>query len=120
IEAIAGATLLQPWIALPAWLLGGVLITVMTAVNLLPARWYGEFEFWFASLKVAAIVGFLLLAATYTCGLLTAHPPGLQNLTHHGGFAPRGVLAVLAGVTSVFFSLTGAEITAVAAAEARD
>jgi L-asparagine transporter-like permease len=120
VEAIAGATLLQAWIALPAWLLGAVLIAVMTAVNLLSTRWYGEFEFWFASLKVTAIVGFLLLASAYAGGLLRTHPPGLANLVRDGGFAPHGALAVLAGVTTVFFSLTGAEITAVAAAEARD
>jgi L-asparagine transporter-like permease len=120
VEAIAGATLLQAWIALPAWLLGGVLVMIMTAVNLLSARWYGEFEFWFASIKVAAITAFLLLAAAYTAGLLTAHRPGIANVVSHGGFAPHGLLAVLAGVTTVFFSLTGAEITAVAAAEARD
>jgi L-asparagine transporter-like permease len=120
VEAIAGATLLQAWIALPPWLLGGVLIAVMTAVNLLSARWYGEFEFWFASVKVAAIAGFLLLAAAYAGGLLVTPGPGIANLLDHGGFAPHGPLAVLAGVTTVFFSLTGAEITAVAAAEARD
>jgi L-asparagine transporter-like permease len=120
VEAIAGATLLQAWIVLPAWLLGGVLIALMSAVNLLSARWYGEFEFWFASVKVAAIVGFLLLAAAWVGGLLTAHPPGVAHLVDRGGFAPHGVLAVFAGVTSVFFSLTGAEIIAVAAAEARD
>jgi L-asparagine transporter-like permease len=92
----------------------------MTAVNLLSARWYGEFEFWFASVKVAAIAGFLLLAGAYVGGLLSPHRPGFGNLVRHGGFAPHGPLAVLAGVTSVFFSLTGAEIVAVAAAEARD
>jgi L-asparagine transporter-like permease len=120
VEAIAGATLLQAWIPLPAWQLGGVLITLMTAVNLLPARWYGEFEFWFASVKVAAIAAFLALATAFVTGLLRAHSAGLANLTRHGGFAPHGALAVLAGVTTVFFSLTGAEIIAVAAAEARD
>jgi L-asparagine transporter-like permease len=65
-------------------------------------------------------VGFLLLASAYAGGLLRTHPPGIANLVRDGGFAPHGALAVLAGVTTVFFSLTGAEITAVAAAEARD
>lgn len=120
VEAIAGATLLQAWIPMPVWLLGGVLIAIMTAVNLQSARWYGEFEFWFSSVKVAAIAGFLALAAACVIGLLGGHEPGLANLVRHGGFAPHGALAVLAGVTSVFFSLTGVEIIAVAAAEARD
>jgi L-asparagine transporter-like permease len=120
VEAIAGAALLQAWIALPIWLLGLVLVAAMTAVNLMPARSYGEFEFWFASIKVAAIVLFIVLAGAYAAGVLSAGNPGLHNLSGHGGFMPRGPLAVLAGVATVFFSLTGAEITTVAAAESRD
>ncbi len=53
VEAIAGAGLLHLWIALPTWLLGVGLIVIMTAVNLMSARSFGEFEFWFASIKVA-------------------------------------------------------------------
>lgn len=121
VEAIAGAGLLHQWIALPTPLLGSVLVLVMTGVNLMSARSYGEFEFWFASIKVAAIVIFVLLAAAAVLGLLgRATGAGTANLASHGGFLPHGVLAVLAGVTTVFFSLTGAEITSVAAAESRD
>ncbi len=90
IEAIAGATLLQSWIALPAWLLGCVLMTIMTAVNLLSARSYGEFEFWFASIKVAAIIVFIALSAAFVLGLTPAHGPSFGNLVTHGGFAPHG------------------------------
>ncbi len=140
VEAIAGAGLLQqllhPWITVPAPMLGAVLVIIMTGVNLMSARSYGEFEFWFASIKVAAIVVFILLAAGYVLGVLVpgsapgvAGPgtaglgtagPGLRNFTAHGGFIPHGPLAVLAGVTTAFFSLTGAEITTVAAVESRD
>jgi L-asparagine transporter-like permease len=119
VEAIAGAQLLHSWIDLPAWLLGVALMAVMTGVNLMSARSYGEFEFWFALIKVAAIVGFIVLAAAWIFGM-HGHGHVADNLTSGGGFAPHGGLAVLAGVTSVFFSLTGAEITAVAAAESRE
>jgi L-asparagine transporter-like permease len=120
VEAIAGAVLLHGWLALPVWLLGAVLIAIMTGVNLMSARSYGEFEFWFASIKVAAIIAFIALAAGYVSGLTAPGGARWGNLFRHGGFAPRGSLAVLAGVTTVFFSLTGAEITTVAAAESRD
>jgi L-asparagine transporter-like permease len=111
IEAIAGAKILQQWIALPVWQIGLVLMAVMTAVNLLSARSYGEFEFWFSSVKVAAIVAFILVAAAHAMGLTAPHGPTFQNLASHGGFAPKGWTPVLATVTTVFFSLVGAEIT---------
>lgn len=120
VEAIAGAGLLHMWIALPTWVLGVGLIAIMTAVNLMSARSFGEFEFWFASIKVAAILIFIALAGAYAAGLLAPGGATWSNLVSHGGFMPHGALAVLAGVTTVFFSLTGAEITTVAAAESRD
>jgi GABA permease len=120
IEAIAGAAILQQWIALEVWQIGLVLMVIMTAVNLLSARSYGEFEFWFSSIKVAAIIAFILVAAAFAFGLTSPQGPTLANLTAHGGFAPKGWAPVLASVTTVFFSLVGAEITTVAAAESKD
>jgi GABA permease len=120
IEAIAGATILQQWIALPIWQIGVALMTVMTAVNLLSARSYGEFEFWFSSIKVAAILAFILVAGAYAFGLTAPNGPTFGNLTSHGGFAPKGWMPVWAAVSTVFFSVMGAEITTVAAAESRE
>jgi L-asparagine transporter-like permease len=120
VEAIAGAGLLHQWIAVDETLIGIALMAIMTGVNLMSARSYGEFEFWFASIKVAAIVIFIALCAAWVLGLTQPHSSTLANLTGHGGFAPFGATAVLASVTTVFFSLTGAEITTVAAAESRE
>jgi len=120
IEAIAGATILQQWIALPIWQIGLVLMIVMTAVNLLSARSYGEFEFWFSSIKVAAILAFVLVAGAHAFGLTSPAGPTLDNLVSHGGFAPKGWMPVWAAVATVFFSLMGAEITTVAAAESKE
>jgi GABA permease len=119
VEAIAGAVLLHAWVALPTWMLGLGLMAAMTGVNLMSARSYGEFEFWFASIKVAAIIVFIALAAAYVVG---GAPAGriTANLTQIDGFAPHGALAVLAGVATVFFAMTGAEITTVAAAESAE
>jgi gamma-aminobutyrate permease len=117
IEAIAGANMIRQWIDLPIWLIGWVLLAVMTAINLLSTRSYGEVEFWFASLKVGAIVAFIAVAGIYVAGITSGAGPNLTNLTAHGGFAPLGITSVLAGVTTVIFSLTGAEIATIAAAE---
>jgi GABA permease len=120
VEAIAGANILQAWIPLPAWQLGLGLMAVMTGVNLMSARSYGEFEFWFASIKVAAIIAFIALAAAFAFGWTSPQGSTFANLTVHGGFMPYGFVAVLSGATAVFFSLTGAEIITVAAAESAE
>ena len=61
VEAIAGALIIAQWIAAPVWLIGLVLLVCLTGVNLMSARSYGEFEFWFSSIKVAAIIAFILV-----------------------------------------------------------
>ncbi len=117
IEAIAGANLIKQWIDLPVWAIGLVLMALLTGSNLFSTRTYGELEFWFASFKVAAIVAFILVAGAYILGISTGKGPDFSNLTAHGGFAPFGITSILAGVTTVIFSLTGAEIATIAAAE---
>jgi L-asparagine transporter-like permease len=120
IEAIAGASLLHAWIALPVWTIVLVLMLALTAVNLMSSRSYGEFEFWFASIKVGAIVAFILIAGAYALGLTSPAGPTFANLYSDGGFAPFGWAAALAGATTIVFSLCGAEIATVAAAESND
>jgi L-asparagine transporter-like permease len=118
VEAIAGAKILHLWIPQLSPLEIGIgLMTVMTIVNLLSARSYAEFEFWFASIKVAAILVFIVIAASYAFGWTSPGGPTFHNLTASGGFAPHGWLAVIATVPVVFFAMTGAEVTMIAAAE---
>jgi GABA permease len=118
VEAIAGAKILQIWMPDFTQLQIGLgLMAIMTGVNLMSARSYAEFEFWFASIKVAAILVFVVIAASYAFGWTAPAGATFANLVNFGGFAPRGWIAVLAAVPSVFFAMTGAEITTVAAAE---
>src|SRR3984957_10516632 len=117
VEAIAGAKILQAWIPLSPLQIGVGLMTIMTCVNLMSARSYAEFEFWFASIKVAAILVFIAIAASYAFGWTAPHGATFGNLVDHGGFTPHGWIAVLAAVPTVFFAMTGAEITTIAAAE---
>ena len=80
VEAIAGAKILQHWIPCFSPLQIGLgLMTVMTGVNLMSARSYAEFEFWFASIKVAAILVFIVIAASYAFGWTSPHGADLRQ-----------------------------------------
>jgi GABA permease len=121
IEAIAGAKIVQGWMPMfEVWQIGLGLMVVLTLVNLTSARSYGEFEFWFASIKVAAIIVFILVLSAWLSGFGANVSPGFSNLTAHGGFAPLGYSVVFTGVTTVIFSMCGAEIITVAAAESAE
>jgi GABA permease len=117
VEAVAGATILQRWIDAPTWLMSLVLMALLTGTNLFSVRSYGEFEFWFASIKVAAIVAFILIGVGWLLGLGSGDSPGLSNLTTGGGFAPDGAFSLLSGIVVVIFAFVGAEIVTIAAAE---
>ena len=117
VEAIAGAGIIQRWLPLPTWQLGAALMALMTGVNLMSARAYGEFEFWFSSIKVAAIVTFIVVVGAYACGYGSSGGTTFSNLAAYGGFAPRGAFAVLAAVTTAIWSMMGAEVVTIAAAE---
>jgi L-asparagine transporter-like permease len=117
VEAIAGAGIIRDWVPLPEWVIGTALMVCMTSVNLMSARAYGEFEFWFSSIKVAAIISFIVVVGAHAFGFRSPTGPTFSNLTAHGGFAPLGWFAVLASVTTVIWSMMGAEVVTIAAAE---
>ena len=89
----------------------------MTCVNLMSARAYGEFEFWFASIKVAAILSFIWWSGPTLSAIRSATGPTFSTLVDYGGFAPTRAFAVLAAVTTVIWSMMGAEVVTIAAAE---
>ena len=121
VEALAGAIIVhEQWLALPVWAIGLILLACLTVVNLFSARSYGEFEFWFSSIKVAAIIAFILTVGGHVFGVTSGSSPDVSGLVRFGGFAPFGAMSVLAGVATVIFSLTGAEITTVAAVESKE
>ncbi|WP_353216684.1 amino acid permease [Sandarakinorhabdus sp.] len=119
IEAIAGAAIIAQWVDLPTWAIGLAVMLLMTGSNLLSTRNFGEFEFWFSTIKVVAIILFIVVCAAFVLGKDDGGG-ALALLTADGGFAPMGWGAVMAGVTSVIFALVGAEIVTMAAAEAED
>ncbi|HET6561984.1 MAG TPA: amino acid permease [Marmoricola sp.] len=119
-EAVAGAKILTYWVDAPLWLLSLGLMVLMTATNLFSVSSYGEFEYWFAGIKVFAIMVFLVLGALFVLGLWPNQSFDVSNLTDHGGFLPNGTGAIFSSIVVVVFSMVGAEIATVAAAESHD
>ncbi|WP_176045767.1 amino acid permease [Burkholderia sp. BCC1644] len=124
LEAVAGAKLIQFWLPdTPAWIISLALLVVLTLTNLISVGSYGEFEFWFSSIKVGAIVVFLFLGGLYVLGLWPAsmHTTAvLPTLLGHGGFMPLGIGPVMSGAVAATGFYFGAEIVTIAAAEAKE
>ncbi len=118
LEAVAGARLLMYWFpAATPWMLTLGLVLSFSVLNLLSVRFWGETEYWFASIKVAAIIVFLLVGVAYILGAWPGIGSGFGNLTAHGGFMPRGIGPVLTGAVAATGFYFGAEIVTIAAAE---
>jgi AAT family amino acid transporter len=119
-EALGAAGLLfSVWPVVPVWALALIFMVVFTGINLAGVKNFGEFEFWFAILKVAAIVLFLAVGAALLLGLLPdVASPGLSNITDD--FAPAGLGGVSTALFVVIFAFGGTEIVSVAAAETED
>ncbi|MDO8143556.1 amino acid permease [Isoptericola sp. 178] len=108
------------WPAVPQWVVAGVVVAVFGGINLIGVRQFGEAEFWFALVKVAAIVAFLAVGLLVVVGVIPVAGGVLGDWAAHGGFAPAGVPGIAAGLLAVAFAFGGIEIVAIAAAEARD
>src|SRR6476619_7881408 len=119
-EAVAGAKILTFWIDAPLWVLSLALMVLMTATNLVSVKSYGEFEYWFAGIKVFAIVAFLVLGAMFVLGLWPNKGFDMSNMTSHGGFFPNGVGAIFSSIVVVVFSVVGVAFAKDAAAESPD
>ncbi|MBK5996415.1 amino acid permease [Streptomyces microflavus] len=122
VEATAAAQIAHGWVpAVEPWAWVLLFMVVFTAANLTAVKNFGEFEFWFASLKVGAIVVFLGLGVLAVLGWLPdTDPAGMTNLTGQGGFLPNGWGGVVSGVLTVVFAFGGLEVVTIAAAETDD
>ena len=122
IEATAAAAIIHYWYeGIPLWVLSLLFTVLLTLTNLVSVKAFGEFEYWFALVKVVSIIAFLALGAFFIFGLAPdLHSAGISNLFVHDGFLPNGLGAVLMGVVTVIFSFMGTEIAAIAAGESKD
>src|ERR671915_1001209 len=122
-EATVAASIIGQYISgIHPALISLILVLALTATNLYSVGSYGEFEFWFASIKVAAIIIFIVLGALFVIGLWPGGGGGmgLSNLYDQGGFFPNGGLVMFSGIVTVIFAFVGAEIVTIAASESNE
>lgn len=122
-EVVAAGLYIQFWFPdLPLWIPVVIFAVLMLAINAISVRFFGEFEFWFALVKVVTIVAFILLGlVAIAFGLPGREPTGLTNLFGGtGGFAPAGITGAWLALTVVTFSYLGTEAIAVTAAESKN
>lgn len=102
------------------WIWCGIFAIALALLNIISVKAYGEAEFWFASIKVAAIVGFIIAGAGLIFGF-TGHEGaiGLSNFgaSTESGLFPKGFQAVFLTMIAVVYSFQGAELVGIAAGE---
>src|SRR5437588_607039 len=106
VEAIAGAGIIEHWLPLPRWEVGLALMALMTWVNLMSVRAYGEFEFWFSSIKVAAIMSLIVSTVPWNRVVAGQSPFTLALDEIHFPYASEFMAAVI--LTAVLSCLNSA------------
>ncbi|GAA2477938.1 amino acid permease [Streptomyces gobitricini] len=119
LEAMGAAQIMVGWFpGSPEWAWVALFMLMFCVTNLAAVKNFGEFEFWFAALKVGAIVLFLGIGVLAIVGVLPGtDAPGTSNLTGHGGFMPNGTEGLIVGLLASVFAYGGLETVTIAAAE---
>lgn len=122
-EITAVAIYMQIWFPdVDRWIWALLALASMGTVNLITVRAFGEFEFWFALIKIVTIIALVVAGAGMILfgigngGIAT----GISNLWTHGGFMPNGVQGVLMSLQMVMFAYLGVEMIGLTAGEARN
>ncbi|MGW2635440.1 amino acid permease [Streptomyces sp. NPDC001348] len=119
LEGIGAAHIVTGWLpGTPEWAWVALFMVVFCGTNLAAVKNFGEFEFWFAALKVGAISLFLVLGVLAVAGVLPGtDSPGAANLTD---FLPNGGEGLVVGLLASVFAYGGLETVTIAAAESED
>ncbi|MGO2957819.1 MAG: amino acid permease [Acetobacter sp.] len=108
--------------AIPQWVFALVALLLITGMNMIGVRWFGEMEFWFSIIKVGALVAFLIVGSA-VLGLrmpVGGQMPGFHLISENGGIFPHGVLPALVLVQGVVFAYAAIELVGTAAGECED
>ncbi|MEV8599818.1 amino acid permease [Streptomyces griseoviridis] len=119
LEGIGAAHIVTGWLpGTPQWMWVALFVVVLCGANLAAVKNFGEFEFWFAALKVGAIGLFLVLGVLAVAGVL----PGTDSpgTTHLADFLPHGGEGLVVGLLASIFAYGGLETVTIAAAESED
>jgi aromatic amino acid transport protein AroP len=106
------------WPAIPTWVSALAFFVVINAISLANVKAFGEMEFWFAIIKVVAIVGMIVFGAYLLISGTAGPEASLANLWQHGGFFPHGVSGLVMSLAAIMFSFGGLELIGITAAEA--
>ncbi|MFD7918255.1 amino acid permease [Streptomyces sp. NPDC059740] len=121
-EAIGAAGIMTGWFpGTPSWLWVLLFMAVFCGTNLAAVSNFGEFEFWFAALKIFAISAFLVIGVLAVTGVLPGtDAPGASHLLGDGGFLPHGAGGLVTGLLASVFAYGGLETVTIAAAESEN
>ncbi|GAA1749103.1 amino acid permease [Rothia terrae] len=122
IELIAvGSYLSFWWPDLPLWVGIVVFGVLIIALNIRSVKYFGAMEFFLSSIKVFALLLFIVVGLCLVFFGLPGHAAsGVSNLTNDGGFMPGGFTSVWLSLAIVMFSFGGVEMISISAAEAED
>ncbi|ARU45917.1 amino acid permease [Corynebacterium silvaticum] len=119
-EMTGAAAIMGQWFGIDPWIPALVCVVFFAVINFAKVGGFGEFEFWFAFIKVAVIIVFLIVGVLLIFGLLPGHDyVGTQHFLGDG-FMPNGITGVATGLLAVAFAFGGTEIVTIAAAESED
>jgi len=120
-ELSAVGIYVQYWYpAIPTWVSALTFFVLINAINLTSVKSYGEMEFWFAIVKVLAIVGMIGFGGYLLVSGSAGPEASVTNLWRHGGFFPNGVSGLVMAMAVIMFSFGGLELVGITAAEADD
>ena len=108
------------WPAIPSWVSALGFFVVINAISLCNVKAFGEMEFWFAIIKVVAIVGMIGFGAYLLVSGEAGPQASVANLWRHGGFFPNGFGGLVMAMAVIMFSFGGLELVGITAAEADD
>ncbi len=106
----------------PQWLFALGALAIVGTMNMIGVKWFAEMEFWFALIKVLAIVAFLVVGTVFLGSgkMLDGNTTGFHLITDNGGFFPHGLLPALVLVQGVVFAFASIELVGTAAGECKD
>ena len=121
-ECATAAVFLNFWFtSIPLWLLSLIVALAVTALNLFQVNVFGETEFWFAGIKIAVLLLFILLGGSLLfTGYGDRPAPGISHLTDSGGFFPNGFSGLVSALLVVLFSFGGIEMIGMTLGETKD
>ena len=122
-EVILASIYMRKWVPeerVPSFVWVIVFSVLMVYINGRSVGNFGEFEYWFAMIKVATIVAFIGVGSLLLLGVGNSHPAGASNFKSVSGFFPKGWTGVWLAIPFVIFGYIGTEIVAVTAGEAKD